>query len=152
MSDIRSSVHDGLELLGRDGRSFAWIRGATIRVGGFDTEPEAIDAALHGGDLLDAWRIPNAADDAARAPATAPVVRLVHDGAYQWIVRGRRPLARLLRPSGPRARDGNAPAHDGARYALEFVIPVDVPATARVSIARRLLHVVASGPLPPPAA
>lgn len=97
------------------------MRDATIRVGAFASEHAAIDAALR-------------ADHRADGRTDAGAVRLVHDGAYEWVVAGRRPVARLLRPDAPFA-DGRA-----GGFALEFVVPATMPAPARVALARDLVR------------
>ena len=154
-----ASQGDGVyALLERDGRVVGSVRGASIRLGAFAGEAEAVRAALHGDDVIGAYVRGNLARSpagehtrvldmlAARgAPAapdagsrTAPAgerpdgVRLVHDGAHEWIVLGRRPVARIVRP---RAHG----AEPRARFALEFVVPDVVPEAMRLTLAR-VLH------------
>jgi hypothetical protein len=64
-----------------------------------------------------------------RGRASRPVkesnIDVVHDGAYEWVADGFRPLARLMRPSTGRNTE--------ASYALEFMVPSY--ATQHVTIA-----------------
>jgi hypothetical protein len=96
-----------------DGNHIGWIRRRAVGFRGFQSERDAIDAAV------DAWR---ALESVLRReytgwPRFEPVLEalhLVHDGAHEWISDGRTPLARLARPtdSGP-----------DTSFAIEFVLP-----------------------------
>ena len=55
MLHIQPDGDDTFRLLTHDGRAVGWIRGATIRLGSFDAESEALDAALLDSELLDVW-------------------------------------------------------------------------------------------------
>ena len=173
MLQILPQGDDVYHLVESGSRHIGWIRGAAIRIGAFATERQAITGALHGARVLDAYlrggptrRTPPAdgvgddigADEIADAGAPGrgarPDVRLVHDGAYEWIVVGRRPLARLIRPRAPRVVDVAPPVPAGTSgsvahppapratrhdFAQEFVVPASVAPMARPTIAR-VLH------------
>ena len=122
---------DAYHLTEPSGRVVGWIRGATIRVGGFDSARAAMDAAVRGDRAIES-RIGPMRGEAADAVACGapPATRLAHDGAYEWVVAGRRPIARLVRRGGP-----GVAAHTEPRpYALEFVVPASVPAAASGSV------------------
>ena len=141
------------QLVDDTGRAVARVRHTSIRVGAFATEDQAVRAALRGDHLTDAHlrigpdRSPAGemahvrARAASRRARTAPRdARLVHDGADEWIVVDRRPLARLIRPHP--SREPSAPS-----FALEFVVPDAVPWDLRLTIARDL-HRVLTEPEP----
>ena len=95
------------------GRVLGWIHGHAVRLSGLGDEKEALTWAPSLRLALD--------DALAREypERYEPVrdfsnLRLVHDGAYEWIAAGDVPLARVHRPSPGRADDG---------FALEFVLP-----------------------------
>ncbi|MFL5578516.1 MAG: hypothetical protein ACJ79S_21385 [Gemmatimonadaceae bacterium] len=95
------------------GTHVGWIHGRALSFGGMRSEAEAVAAAAA------AWQ----AFDAAlrrhyfgRPPhdVVAERLRLVHDGAYEWVTDGRRPVARLYRPRHDR---------DDGGYSIELVLP-----------------------------
>jgi hypothetical protein len=179
MLQILPQGDDVFHLVESGSRRVGWIRGAVIRIGAFATEQEAMSAALKGARVLDAYLRsgPNrqtapvdiAGNDTvaeqisgpdAPGGGARPDTRLVHDGAYEWIVVARRPLARLIRPRAPRVVDVTPPvtagpsdaiarrpapgatAHD---FALEFVIPAAVAPVTRLTLARVLHRAFAPG-------
>lgn len=119
-------------LLDHDDRELGWIRGRAIGVRGFASEEDARAAAPLGraalGNVL--------AHHSGRVlpPARAPL-RLVHDGAHEWVSDGRVPVARLGRP-----RDA------GGTFSLEWVLPQNVPDAVAVDAARRLTMLLAPAP------
>jgi hypothetical protein len=106
-SDGRHRLED------ESGRDVGWIRGLAIGLRGLDDERHAMAAVRATWPVLVAalrrhyFGFP--AHDIGRA-----ALRLVHDGAYEWVSDRQRPLARLHRP-----REGES---DGA-VAIEFVLP-----------------------------
>lgn len=95
------------------GRVLGWIRGHAVGLFGLRDESDALTWAPSLRRALD--------DALAREypERYQPVrdfsnLRLVHDGAYEWIAAGDVPLARVHRPSSERGDD---------RFALEFVLP-----------------------------
>jgi hypothetical protein len=97
-----------------EGRFIGWIRRRAVGFRGFSSEREAMTAAVDG------WR---ALESVLRReypgwPRFEPVfdeLRLVHDGAHEWISDGRTPLARIVRPPADGGSD--------ASFAIEFVLP-----------------------------
>ena len=118
-----------------EGRLIGWIRRRTVGFRGFTSEHDAMSAAVVG------WR---ALESVLRReysgwPRFDPVLdelRLVHDGAHEWISDGRIPLVRLVRPP--------ADAGPGAPLAIEFVLPSyateGVAIAAAQAVARALQH------------
>jgi hypothetical protein len=96
------------------GRHVGWIRRHTIGFLGFASEHDAIAAAV------DAWRglesvLRRHYSGWPRFELELDELRLVHDGAHEWISDGRVPLARLIRPRADEA--------SGGAFAIEFVLP-----------------------------
>ena len=136
-----------------------FVRGTSIRIGTFATQDDAVRAALRGDRVIDAHlrggpdRSPAGETAHVRAAVTAKGARtgyepsahsatgqassqnarLIHDGAYEWIVLDRRLLARLVRPSSTTLA-----------FAIEFVVPDVAPWDARLTIARELHRALTS--------
>ena len=110
-------------LIDGDGREVGWIRGRAVRFFGFLSEQDMVTAARN------AWRalqtvLARAVGRAADGGGTLPrQLRLVHDGAYEWISDGVIPVARVFRPR---------PSIESS-MALELVIPAY--ADERVAVA-----------------
>lgn len=83
-----------------------WSRGRVVGVGGFHEEDDAIDAAVRTYVVLGAWlahqRLPPLPSFECE-PA-----RIIHDGAYRWILIGRTPIARLIDDASNADRSGSA--------------------------------------------
>ena len=115
---------DRLRLEDLAGRQIGWIRGHTFGFSGLANEQAAIRAAV------DAWRslektLQRGYPGRAPRPVNESNVGLVHDGAYEWIADGFRPIARLLRPRTARNSEDS--------FALELLAPSY--ATQHVTIA-----------------
>ena len=115
---------DRLRLEDLAGRNVGWIRGHTIGFGGLPSEEIALRA------VPEAWKaLEITLERVYRGRAPRPVkesnIDVVHDGAYEWVADGFRPLARLMRPHTGRNSE--------ASYALEFMVPSY--ATQHVTIA-----------------
>jgi hypothetical protein len=115
---------DRLRLEDPAGRKIGWIRGHTFGFGGLASEKAALRAAV------DAWRslektLQRGYPGRAPRPVNESNVGLVHDGAYEWIADGFRPIARLLRPRTERNSEDS--------FALELIAPSY--ATQHVTIA-----------------
>jgi hypothetical protein len=97
-----------------DGNRVGSIRNGTIRLYGLTSTSDAISAAVIVWETLDAAL----AREFAGWPRHRPVLgrlRVLHDGAYDWIADGAKPLARLLKMP----TDGAS----GDTFAIEFVLP-----------------------------
>jgi hypothetical protein len=114
-----------------EGREVGWIRGTAFGFGGFADEEDAIDAAIVGARTLGDYLRRSFGGSDAQGDSGAPV-GLVHDGAYEWVSRGMRPLARLYRPDPARA---SADARDRS-YRIEFVLPSYARAGAAIGAAQ----------------
>lgn len=98
-------------LIDGDGREVGWIRGRAVRFLGFLSEEEMVTA------VSKAWRalqtvLGRAVGRAADGTLTRRL-RLVHDGAYEWISDGMIPIARVFRTK-------DAP---DSSLAIELVMP-----------------------------
>ena len=137
MLNVFETGEASFRLSDRHDADVGWVRDGAMGFGGFATEADAIEAALAGSEALRAHL--DRLTGAIRAGAGPKGrVRLVHDGAFEWVARGTVPLARLLRP----AADGAPPRrHD---FAVEFVLPSYVRAGAVIGAAQVAHHAIAS--------
>ena len=82
-------------LIDGDGREVGWIRGRAVRFLGFLSEEEMVTAVRKAWQALQtvlARAVGRAADGALPRQ-----LRVVHDGAYEWISDGMIPIARVFR-------------------------------------------------------
>ena len=82
-------------LIDGDGREVGWIRGRAVRFPGFLSEEEMVTAVRKAWRALQtvlAGAVGRAADGALPRQ-----LRVVHDGAYEWIADGMIPIARVFR-------------------------------------------------------
>jgi hypothetical protein len=98
-------------LVDGDGREVGWIRGRAVRFLGFLSEEEMVTAATRAWKALQAV-LADAVDRAADGSLTRQL-RLVHDGAYEWISDGTIPMARVFRSRSP----------GDSSMAIELVMP-----------------------------
>ena len=108
-----------------------WIRGDALGFGGIPTEADAIAAAVAGNQALTGY-LERTLGASYPAPPTTGRVKLVHDGAYEWVARGAVPLARLYRPVGD-TRPG---------FGVEFVLRSYVKEGALISLAQIIHHAI----------
>jgi hypothetical protein len=115
--DMLRILADGdgrLRLEDAAGAPVGWIHGRAIGFRGLETEQDAVRAAVAAWQALKSVVRRHYAGWPAYEPALDQL-RLVHDGAYEWISDGQSPLARLHRPPADRAPDGG--------LAIEFLLP-----------------------------
>lgn len=105
---------DRLRLDDQMGEKIGWIHGHTIGFAGFESEKDAMVAVVEASRALEGTLQRAYSTDYSR-PLGSSKIRLMCDGAYEWIVAGFRPLARLLRPRTQRHREDS--------FALEFLVP-----------------------------
>ncbi|GMV09256.1 MAG TPA: hypothetical protein PKC83_07070 [Gemmatimonadaceae bacterium] len=137
MVKILADGDNGHRLENADGRTIASIRNRAIRLYGLGSEQEAVSVVVALWHVLDAvlfrefpgWR---------RHEPVIEDLHLVHDGAYEWITDGRKPLARLYRERRGRATP----------FAIEYVLPSYASEGVAISAAQlmaraldELLHV-----------
>lgn len=115
---------DRLRLEDQLGQKIGWIHGHTIGFGGISSEEEALVAAAAASRALEKTLHRAYTGDTSLVWPNHKI-ELMHDGAYEWIVAGFRPLARLLRPQTER--------NESDSFALEFLVPSY--ATQHVTIA-----------------
>jgi phage/plasmid primase-like uncharacterized protein len=105
---------DRLRLEDQNGEKIGWIHGQAIGFAGVQSEKAATAAAVEGSLALQKNLERAYGSDPSR-PSQNSTIRSMSDGAYEWIVAGFRPLARLLRPHTQR--------HPEDSFALEFLVP-----------------------------
>ena len=129
------------------GRHVGQVRERAVRFTGFASPLAAVAAVIGGGnaraaylggttvlgeahdaDPADPRQAAPESDDPLRRP-----VRLAHDGTHEWVVLGRRRVARLITPSDEDA---------GGAFAIEFVLPDGVSADASPTLAQVLYSAV----------
>jgi hypothetical protein len=109
-----------------------WIRGRVIGFRGFDTEEDAVASAVAGAEALGAYL--EQQTGRRHLPEPSGPLRLVHDGAHEWVSDGRIPVARLNRP--PTSAVGTS-AGD-ASFAIEFVLPMAATEATAIHAAGRV--------------
>lgn len=115
---------DRLRLENAVGDVLGWIRGHGVGFGGLPSEKAAVRAAVAAWSPLEET-LQRAYPGRPPRPIKESTIRLVHDGAYEWIADGHRPIARLLRPHTAR--------NPGDSFGIEFMLPSF--ATQHVTIA-----------------
>lgn len=116
------------------GIEIGWIRRQAIAFRGPRSVPEALDAVAVAWSALEPVLGVGIPAKPRRAVA-AHQLRLVHDGAYEWVSDGLVPLARVYRPPADRP-DGE--------LTIEFVLPADTEEDAVIAAARLLATVLRS--------
>lgn len=82
-----------------DGRDIGWIVRRAIGFRGFATQQDAVDAAFASWQALEGALNREYAGRPKRE-VSPDALRVVHDGASEWVSDGLLPLARLQRPNG----------------------------------------------------
>ena len=95
-----------------DGAVVGWIRGRTVAFRGFADVDAALDAAGPASAALEK-ALRRQYPGWPHYEVEREKLRLVHDGAYEWVSDGTAPIARLVRPREDRAES----------YGLEFALP-----------------------------
>jgi hypothetical protein len=169
MLRIRSQGDDVYLLSDRDDRPVGWVRDRTIHFAGFESYADAVAAAIHGGNALEAYlggtsvlgRASHASppDGSSRSRAAPGLVlrdvRLTHDGAHEWVIVSEQRVARIvpsvaLSPGYDRLPhpSGGPPAPsvnmlDAGKHAVEFMMPHGMAASACLTVAQVLGGAVA---------
>ena len=115
-----------------DGKQLGSIRDGTIRLRGLTSRADAIVAAMLVWETLDATLAKEFTGRSRHRPVLSRL-RVLHDGAYDWIADGSKPLARLLTMPADRASDHT--------LAIEFVLPSYVSEGAVISAAQVMANV-----------
>ena len=124
---------DRLRLEDPEGRNIGWIRGHTIGFGGLPSEKIALSAVPEAWMALETT-LQRGYPGRAPRPAKKSNIDVVHDGAYEWVADGFRPLARLMRPHTGRNSE--------ASYALEFMVPSYATQHVTIAVAQALWGVL----------
>ena len=112
------------------GAQVGWIRGRAIGFTGIASERDALRAAATGSRALQVALRRHYPGWPQYEPALE-TLKLVHDGAYEWVSDGKVPLARLVRPFPSVGRDG---------FGLEYVLPSFASEGVAITIAQALAH------------
>jgi hypothetical protein len=96
------------------GTPIGWVRGRAVGFHGLASEEAALKAVVDASRALEGV-LRTTYPGWPRYQPSRTRLRLVHDGAYEWITDGSAPLARLLRIRGETPTDGS--------FGLEFVLP-----------------------------
>src|SRR5690606_34780237 len=101
MLTVFDTGESSFRLANRHDEDVGWIRGNAVGFSGLPDESAAMKAALAGADTLAAYL------ERTGGPGSAPErsrgrVKIVQDGAVEWVNRGPQSLARLLRPTDDR--------------------------------------------------
>ena len=115
-----------------DGAAIGFVRGRYINISGLAGESAAIRAAVPAARALDTV-LRREYSGWPRYEPRLDALRVVHDGAYEWISDGAAPIARLLRPRSDAEE----------RYGLEFALPSFASEGFAVTAALALAHALA---------
>jgi hypothetical protein len=127
---------DRLRLENQIGEKIGWIHAHTIGFGGINTEADAIAIAVDASQMVQRTLQRVYTGDTTSEPWPNSKIHLMHDGAYEWIVAGRRPLARLLRPHTERNAEDT--------FALEFLVPSYATQHVTIAVAHAIWDVLSS--------
>ena len=127
---------DRLRLQNEIGEKIGWIHGHTIGFGGINSEEDALAVAVNASQALQKTLLRAYTGDTTLEPWPNSKIAVIHDGAYEWIVAGRRPLARLLRPQTERNAEDT--------FALEFLVPSYATQHVTIAVANAIWDVVSS--------
>lgn len=111
------------------GTAIGWVRGRTIGFTGLRSVRGAIGAAADGARALQQALRRQYPGWPQHVPALEEL-RVVHDGAHEWISDGKVPLVRLLRLRGEEATRG--------AFGLEFVLPTFASDGVAIAVAHAL--------------
>lgn len=128
MVNVHADGDDRHRLEDHAGAQVGWIRGRAIGFIGIAEERDALRAAAAGSRALQA-ALRRQYPGWPRYEPAVERLRLVHDGAYEWVSDGSVPIARLVRP----AADASRP-----RFGLEYVLPSFASEGATIAIAQAL--------------
>jgi len=127
---------DRLRLENQIGEKIGWIHGHTIGFSGINSEEDALGVAVDAAQALERTLQSVYTGDTTSQPWPDSRIALMHDGAYEWIVAGFRPLARLLRPRADRNAEDS--------FALEFLVPSYATQHVTIAVANAIWDVLSS--------
>lgn len=117
MLRILGDGEDRHRLESATGARVGWIHGSSIGFRGLASESAAMRSAVSASRALEVI-LQREYPGRPRHDASGAQVKLVSDGAYEWIAEGARPLARLLRPVDDRPSDPF-----DSTFGIELVLP-----------------------------
>ena len=136
MLKIISDGENRFRLESATGADIGWIRGRTIGFRGLPNESAAIRAGVEASRALES-ALQRQYPGRPVPEISKKGVRLVYDGAYEWIADGNRPLARVLRPAPPPYEDDS--------FGIELQVPSYATHHVAISAANAVWKAV--GPL-----
>lgn len=122
-------------LANRKDEDVGWIRGNAVGFGGLPDESAAMKAAVAGAETLAAY-LERTGGPGSAPPRSNGRLKIVSDGAGEWVNRGPQALARLLRPSDDQPDS----------FAIEFVLPPHLKAGGAIGVSQ-ILHTAIAGQL-----
>ena len=128
MLDVIADGENRFRLKDSRGRERGWIRGRAVRFTGVSSEAHAMQSARAAWHALERFLRLQFLRRPLHREALGEL-RLIHDGAYEWISDGQVPVARLVRP----AADGSSES-----YAIEFVVPASAGSDVTIGAARAI--------------
>lgn len=131
-------------LKNEDGEQIGWIRGRAIGFMGLPDEEAARRAAAAGARAL-RLSLRQVYPGWPQYEPSLEQLRIVHDGAYEWVSDGRVPLARLLRTRS----EGSDPALFGVEFQLPSFASEGIAILAAQALGRALAeHLTPARPAP----
>lgn len=124
---------DRLRLEDQNGEKIGWIHGHAIGFGGVASEKDALVAAGEASRALEST-LQRAYTGGTSTRLWNSKIEVMYDGAYEWIVAGFRPLARLLRPHTERNIEDS--------FALEFLVPSYATQHVTLAVAHSIWEVL----------
>jgi hypothetical protein len=137
MVTVFAHGEDAFRLANAAGHDVGWVRPKVIGFGGFATEDRARAAALDGARVL-ASCLKREFGVAHLELSDRPRVRIVRDGANEWVVDGKVRVARLLRVERGRGR--------GEEFAIEFLLPPYATDAVAINAAQVVYGVLSADP------
>lgn len=116
-----------------DETAVGWLTGRAVGFRGLSSEALAREAAATAWTAMDAVLTSQYAGWPRREPRFDQM-RLVHDGAYEWLHEGSMPIARLLRP------------HRGVlngTFGIEVVLPTYATEGVGITVAQSVARAIA---------
>lgn len=119
-------------LANRKDEDVGWIRGNAVGFCGLPDEAAAMKAAVAGAETLAAY-LERTGGPGSAPPRSNGRLKIVGDGAGEWVSRGSNQLARLIRPGDDQSDS----------YAIEFLLPSHLKAGGAIGVSQ-ILHTAIS--------
>lgn len=142
MLNIFETGDESFRLSDRNDVDVGWIRGSALGFDGFETEADALAAAVAGSDALAAFleRLTGAILEPEKNRGR---IRVKQEGTQEWVVRGTVSLARLYRPGASDVAGSRRQS-----FGVEFVLPSYVKPGAAISASQVVHRAIEARPVP----